>query len=984
MPQAVASPASKHFSAGERELTNENIFQLLSQGVLILMEDDLRKLQGEQAQIVREIMERERPEMTAQKIETLATSVARDNLLLKIKNKFVRSKRRKSDLRFAEGFGKARESFQEFPQAASYGSPYTSRPQVVFSTTETKPSPAPLKKGLASGLRLGENIIKADREPSEEKFLESERMAQSQEGALKPSARERIPLPKISAGEQVGLPQPPLPATSASFDVQPLPDNLKAEPYTIDELEERFKEKSRLQQEKSELDAKLQVFWPQHRPLELKIAVLREERQVLSKSLSPFAVKDTQLRAQTKDITEKEKKAQSPQERRQLEEQRWILEQQRQELEKKKWAQEENISAKDVEIKAAELQLEVVLTQEAELRQRKEAVIEDLEKIGLAQERLILIEKVSGLDLQRRGLGKDILVLKAEEDLFKRELEEISGKELAFETQETSLEETYEKATSFKEKKEIEQNRWRLAEQRRGAEEKRWELERKIEKNKEQADILRINYDEILRKQIAQEIRAEEIDILLRQPFVQAENILKIRRQQKDGVETFKKQEIETRSEQDKPLLPILKRTVSDDAALLGPKDIVASPKQAPPDLEVLSTVEAQTADKIRQKVEEREKEKKLALIQQKAEDRRESLTASETKGPISKANILPKLLQILPDEQADRERFLARLAGRAPFFAVDPKRNGKEIIFRPLVKKSSFLQKILARFLFLLIIFAVAATAIALVYFYVILPKPETNLPLPLVLPTTENETTTIPAATSPLPGIELPIDLTSTDAGSPTTTNEVSATSTPATSTAPTIPTTSTPGIILPEPLIPVEKTITLEFASTTEIAGRLKKALGENQGNDLNRLIFQTKEQTVLNLSDFLAAFQVAWPSAVRNLLEIDATLLISGQGSASRFGFIVSVKDVANLSSVLRSWEPDMEKDWSGLWSVLGKSKPALIGYFLNAKYQDMSFRYQTFTKQDFGICYSVIDNYLVVATSYAQMKLILEKIKGIIP
>ncbi|PIU15133.1 hypothetical protein COT20_02115 [bacterium (Candidatus Gribaldobacteria) CG08_land_8_20_14_0_20_39_15] len=946
------------------------------------MEDDLRRLQGEQAQTVRETMVRGRLKMVSprlaeagetqeKKTETLATSLAQGSFLLKLKNSFARFKRKKSDLRF----GKARESFQPPSQVISQSSPQVSRPQVVFSTTETKPSPAPLKKGLASGLRLGERIIEANKEEPEAESLESKRTTQPQVLAPKPLTQEQISQPKIlPEGAQLPI-SSPLPVVPVSSDIQPLPDNLRAEPYAIDDLEERLKEKSRLQQEKSELDAKLQVFWPQRRPLELKIAVLREERQAFSKSLSPFAVKDAQLRAQTRDITEKEKKAQSPQERHQLEEQRWALEQQRQGLEKQKWAQEEKIDAKDAEIKAAELQLEAVLTQEADLRQRKEAVVEGLEKIVLAQERLMLNDKLSALDLQRRGLGKDIFALKAEEDLFKKKLEEISDKERIFEAQETSLEETYEKAASFKEKKEIEQNRWRLAEQRKDAEEKRWEIEKKIEKNKEQADILKLNSNEILRKQIAREIRAQEIDILLRQAFSQAENILKIRHQQKDRIEAAQKQEIEIRSEQDKPWLPFLKKTISDEAASFQSEDVIASPKPTPADSEVLSTFEAQSAAKIRQKVEEREKEKKLALIQQRAEDQRGSLVVPKIKGSISKADVLFKLLQISPDEQANRERFLARLAGRTPLFAVSSKKEGKEIIFRPLVKKSSFFEKILARFLFLLIIFAVVATIIALVYFYVILPKPEIHFPLPPVLPGAGNEATTSPPSTSTLPEIEFPAGSTSTESGLSTTTGE-----------APVIPTlvASTSVVVLPEPLIPIEKTTTLEFTTSTEIAGLLKKALEDNQGDNLNRLIFQTKDQTVLNLPDFLAAFKVALPAAIGDLLETDGLLLVSGQGLSSRFGFIVSVKDAAALPSVLRGWETNMEKDWSGLWSVLGKTKPALTPYFLNAKYKNMSFRYQTFTKQDFGICYCVLDDYFVIATSYAQMKLILEKVKGITP
>ena len=49
MTQTVAGPTAR-----TRELTDENIFQILAQGALVFMEDDLRQLQGGQAQVFRE------------------------------------------------------------------------------------------------------------------------------------------------------------------------------------------------------------------------------------------------------------------------------------------------------------------------------------------------------------------------------------------------------------------------------------------------------------------------------------------------------------------------------------------------------------------------------------------------------------------------------------------------------------------------------------------------------------------------------------------------------------------------------------------------------------------------------------------------------------------------------------------------------------------------------------------------------------------
>ena len=926
-------------NSGVRELTNENIFQLLSQGVLILMEDDLRKLQAEQAADVRGKMTRGRLKIAPQEEAKETTApIRREGFLFGLKK------------RLHLGGKKALPS--ESPQAAPADAIF---PRPAFPAAEVKTTPVIKKKELASGLRFGEKII----EPAEEGKIESLKM---------PQAR---PL------EEIAQVIPP------SISVPALPVAFKAEPYAIDDLKERIAQKNKLEQERSELDTKLLVFWPQRRPLELKVAVLQEERQALVKSLSPFIANEGQIKAQEKDIEEKEKKAQSVQEKHQIEEQRWALEKNRREAEKQKWAQEERIEAKNAEIKAAELALQAVLSQEAGLRERKEATVEGLEKIGLAQERLMLIEKVLGPDLQRRELGKEKLALGAVQQSLNKELFEISSKEKALEAQEVSLEASMEQAASLKERREIEQSRWQLEEQRKSAEQRRWEIEKKIEQGKEQASILQKNYEEAFKKQMALEIRADEIDILLRNPFAQAEKILAQRGQQKEQIEAVKKQEIETRSEQIQPLVPVLevveKPVQEKPVEKLGlglPAGAEPQPSAAGGEV-ILSDEEAKTAAKIRQKALEREREEKLALIQQKAEIQRESLVVPKIKGPISKAEILLKLSRISPEEQVGRERFLSRLAGKTPIFSIKPQNNGKEIMFRPLVKKSSVLEKILARLLFLLVIFTVVVIIFVLLYFYVFLPKPKVYPLLPPVVPGVENEV----ATSSVIIPIELP---TSTELGTSTGAGEVSVTTTPATSTQATstpiipAPATSTPATSSAAAVL-VGETKILEFASIAEISGLLKNALQDNKGVGLNRLIFQTSGQA-LSLPDFLVVFQAAWPGNVSGLLKNESILIVSGEGLASRFGLIVPVNNSVALVQALKSWEPNMEKDWAGLWFTLGKTKPALTRYFLYAKYQGTYFRYQTFTKQDFGICYAVVDNYLVVTTSYAQMKLILNELK----
>ncbi|MDD5750736.1 MAG: hypothetical protein PHU56_03800 [Candidatus Pacebacteria bacterium] len=926
MAQTAAGPV-----AGTRELTDENIFQLLAQGVLISMEDDLRSLQGEQAKTAKEKRTPAPLKAVAREaVSALTTPAPRKSFWLKIKGKLAKK--------------------SEAPRIH----PAPGLPSSVFPAVGAKPDPVIKKKELASGLRLGEKIIEQTEEvrPSEPSEPRPAFEASAQTPFLNRQIAAEAPLPS---------------AASTTVVAQLLPDDLKAEPYAIDDLQERIKGKSRFEQEKNELDAKLQVFWPQRRPLELKVAALREEKQALAKSLSPFTVKDAQLKALEKDIAEKEKKAQLPQERHQLEEQRWALEKQRKDIEKQKWSQEEALDAKNAEIQAAEMQFQAVLAQEGALRERKAAVLEELEKISLAQERLMLIDKAAGFDSQRRNLNKEKSALVAEENLFSKELKETGDQERALEAQEVSLEEAIEKASSFKEKKEISQSKWQLDEQRKNIEQKRWELEKKIAKSKEDTAILGKNYDEILRKQMAVEIRAEDIDILLRRSFADAEKVLSVRSQQKERIEAAKKQEIESRSEQLRPLLPVLQPvreagalSVKKDEGGARPAHLPSEQRPAPIGEETFSEAEVQTAAKIQQKAREREREKKLALIQQQAQAQRESPVLPKIKGPISKADILLKLSQVSPEEQANRERFLARVAGRAPNFAIKPERNGKEIMFRPLIRKSSFFEKILARVFFLLTIFVIVAGLAALVYFYVISPGPKVHSPSAPVVGES-------PAASVPLP------EPVSAEPSATTSAPEIIATTTTP---------TSVPAVVLPEPLIAVGTTTVFEAPADASMDNLLKIALQDNRGSGLNEIVFKASGDVLLGLNDVLAVMRSSWPENIGQQLDSASTLLVSGEASVSRFGFIVKVKDSSAVAAAMKAWEPDMENDWAALWTALGKTGPALNRYFLNAKYQGVSFRYQTFTKQDFGICYAVTGDYLAVATSYSQMKLILDAINAI--
>jgi hypothetical protein len=73
-------------------------------------------------------------------------------------------------------------------------------------------------------------------------------------------------------------------------------------------------------------------------------------------------------------------------------------------------------------------------------------------------------------------------------------------------------------------------------------------------------------------------------------------------------------------------------------------------------------------------------------------------------------------------------------------------------------------------------------------------------------------------------------------------------------------------------------------------------------------------------------------------------------------------------------------------------LMGKEGPALIPIFRDANYKGVVFRYQTFSKEDLGICYSILqqaqddeftesisEDFLVFTSSYESMTKVIDKL-----
>ena len=177
----------------------------------------------------------------------------------------------------------------------------------------------------------------------------------------------------------------------------------------------------------------------------------------------------------------------------------------------------------------------------------------------------------------------------------------------------------------------------------------------------------------------------------------------------------------------------------------------------------------------------------------------------------------------------------------------------------------------------------------------------------------------------------------------------------------------------LIIPAALIATEASRTLEISILDQV---LKEDLGNNQ---FTRLIIKDPEENkVLGLKELFATFEVKTPETFYNNIDNNFTLFVYSSQGVNRLGFITEVKE-PDLLPLLKSWENTMEKDLETFSVFLGKTGPALTSSFKEATYKNTVFRYLSMPPENFGICWTLIDNYFILTFSGESMIETIDKI-----
>jgi len=185
--------------------------------------------------------------------------------------------------------------------------------------------------------------------------------------------------------------------------------------------------------------------------------------------------------------------------------------------------------------------------------------------------------------------------------------------------------------------------------------------------------------------------------------------------------------------------------------------------------------------------------------------------------------------------------------------------------------------------------------------------------------------------------------------------------------------------PEIIISPSLLSIAETKTLEISKNEEIPESFNRLMAEElqKGEFLRVVIKNIDENRLASLEDLFGAFQIEAPEGISKKLEADYTLAIYPQEQGKRIVFAAKIGEEKELAELLKNWEEKIVKEE---FFVSGNKVPTLLSYFKTSSYQNVSFRYLTISKEDFGICYLLFDNYFVFATSFESLKKAIEQVK----
>jgi hypothetical protein len=183
--------------------------------------------------------------------------------------------------------------------------------------------------------------------------------------------------------------------------------------------------------------------------------------------------------------------------------------------------------------------------------------------------------------------------------------------------------------------------------------------------------------------------------------------------------------------------------------------------------------------------------------------------------------------------------------------------------------------------------------------------------------------------------------------------------------------------PEIPIPPSLISFDFEKEIEIKEKEEIEKKILEELGgEIEEGKMERLVIKNlSENRLISLEEILDAFQIWRPEGILEKID-NFDLGIYSQKEGKRIILVAKIKEGEKLDE-LKDWEEKIEKE--GVF-VSGKKITTLYKKFRGISIKGEGVRFLTISRNDLGICYSLIDNYFVFSESLNGMGKVIEKIK----
>jgi hypothetical protein len=158
----------------------------------------------------------------------------------------------------------------------------------------------------------------------------------------------------------------------------------------------------------------------------------------------------------------------------------------------------------------------------------------------------------------------------------------------------------------------------------------------------------------------------------------------------------------------------------------------------------------------------------------------------------------------------------------------------------------------------------------------------------------------------------------------------------------------------------------------------------------GNDFGfyRVLFKKGEFELWSNRQVFTALNI-FPAEVSAMVDDsndeNFMFFIYNSGLNKKPGFVIKFNEEkrAEFEKAVKGWEKDMEKNLLPITSlILDQKDKYYSNIFKETTFLNQKFRYKTFSKNDFGLCYAILDNKLIITTSGESIRKvisILEKI-----